>query len=173
MILMWIAIIFLLLMFMSGYRMGLVTTLARFALWALVFYIATVLSKPLASVFSTWVSGQFARPSVPSALANEGTQFLSSGLAFAVIMILGSFLGHFLLRSIHFVRRIPFLGKIDGILGAILSLVLGLVITFFLLQLFSVVPNAWLQGQFAENHLLNEFMDQFPMISNQIYHWWL
>ncbi|MBS9336294.1 CvpA family protein [Fructobacillus papyrifericola] len=173
MVLMWIGILFLVLMVHSGYRTGLVTSLAKIVLWGLVLYVATVLSKPLSTVFSGWISGQFARPSVPSSWANSGSTFLASGIAFAVIMALGTFVGHFLLRSVHFVRRIPFLGKVDGLLGALLSLALGLVLAFFALEILSVIPNAWLQGQFTENQYLNHYIDQFPIISNKIYQWWL
>ncbi|MFC4760918.1 CvpA family protein [Fructobacillus durionis] len=173
MVLMWIAILFLIVMTHSGYRTGFVMSLTRVVLWGLILYVATVLSKPLSTVFSGWISGQFARPSVPTTWANDGSSFLASGLAFVVIMMVGSFIGHFLLRSIHFVRRLPFLGKIDGLLGALLELAFGLVLTFFCLQILSVIPNAWLQGQFTENHYLSDYLDQFPIISNQIYQWWL
>ncbi|MBS9335429.1 CvpA family protein [Fructobacillus sp. M1-13] len=173
MVLMWIGILFLVLMVHSGYKTGFTTSLARIVLWGLVLYVALVLSKPLSTVFAGFISGQFARPTVPTSWANSGTSFLASGLAFALILALGSFVGHFLLRSIHFVRRIPLLGKLDGLLGAALSLVLGLVLIFFCLQILSVIPNAWLQGQFAENQFLNHYLDQFPIISNQIYQWWL
>ncbi|CAK1239919.1 CvpA family protein [Fructobacillus fructosus] len=173
MILLWIVVIFILLMAYSGYRTGFVTALTRLILWAVIFYAATVLSKPLSSLFAGWTTGQFARPSVPSSWASSGSTFLASGIAFALILIIGSLIGHFLLRPVHFIRRVPFLGQLDGLLGATLSIIFALVFAFFCLELLSVIPNAWIQGQFTESSLLNEFLDQFPIISNKIYQWWL
>lgn len=173
MILTLIFLVFLLLMVWSGYSEGLVHVLARLAVWALVFYMATVLSKPLAELFSSWVSGQFARPGVPQTVSREGTQFLSSGLAFTVVMMVGSMIGHFLLRPIRFVRRLPFLGQLDGLLGGLVFLAIGVVVSFFVLQVLSVLPNAWLQMQFSQSQFLNQFLDSTPVLSNQIYQWWL
>ncbi|CAK1238996.1 CvpA family protein [Fructobacillus tropaeoli] len=161
------------LMALSGYREGLVHVLARLAIFCLVFYMATVYSKPLADLFSNWVSGQFSRPGVPEEVSRQGTQFLSSGLAFMVVMALGSFVGHYLLRPIRFIRRLPILGALDGLLGGILYLGIGVVLSFVILQVLSVVPNAWLQMQFSQSPILNQFLNTTPVLSNQIYQWWL
>ncbi|GAO99737.1 CvpA family protein [Fructobacillus ficulneus] len=173
MILSIVVIIFILLMFYSGYQEGIVHVLARLALFALVFYMATILSKPLAGVFENWVSGQFARPGVPQEVSRQGTQFLSSGLAFAVVMSVGSMLGHFLLRPIRFVRRLPILGSLDGILGGLLYLALGVFLSFLILQVLSVIPNEWLQMQFSQSSFLNSFLNKTPVLADQIYQWWL
>lgn len=173
MVLLWIGIIFIFLMAYSGYRTGFVTALTRLLLWAVIFYVATILAKPLSTVFSGWIAGQFARPTVPTSWANSGSTFLASGIAFTLLIIIGSFIGHLILRPVHFIRRLPLLGQFDGLLGAALSTIFALVLVFFCLELLSVIPNAWLQGQFTESSLLNEFLDQFPIISNKIYQWWL
>jgi len=103
----------------------------------------------------------------------DGSQFLASGLVFGLIIIVGGILSHAILRTIKIVRRIPILGWLDGVLGAIFCGLIGASIAFFVLEMLSVVPNAWVQDQFLNTPLLNTILDKTPFLADQIYHWWL
>ncbi|MDF7637705.1 CvpA family protein [Leuconostocaceae bacterium ESL0958] len=173
MILLTIFILFVLLMAYSGYQAGLVRTIIRCLVFVCAFYLATAFAKPLAEWFGSYVNGQFFRPGVPENLSRQGSDFLAAGIAFALIMAAATWLGHFLLRPFHIIHRLPILGSLDAWLGALLYLALGLTLSFFILQLLSVLPNYWLQTQFSDTDLLNRFLDEFPLFSQQIYQWWL
>ncbi|KAA8324781.1 CvpA family protein [Leuconostoc carnosum] len=173
MILLIIAVIFVLASLLSGYRHGFVNGLLRLALLVVVWYIAIKFAEPLGAVFSNFVSGQFVRTDVPQDVANQGSKFLASGLTFTVLLIIGGAVSHYILRSLSIIRRIPLLGWVDGVLGAILYGLISATITFFALQLLSVIPNVWLQDQFLNTPLLNEILDNAPFFAQQIYQWWL
>ncbi|CAK8054661.1 CvpA family protein [Eupransor demetentiae] len=173
MVLMILGLILVLLMIYSGYQAGLVHVLARLILFVLIFFVATQLSKPLGQVGVHFLTGHFIRPQVPDNVSQDGSQFLASGLAFSLIMFLGSMLSRYLLRSVHFVRRIPILGRLDGLLGGLFYGAVGLVICFFILQVLSVIPNFWIQNQLVNSPVLNYFLDRFPVFSQNIYQWWL
>ncbi|MCT8388719.1 CvpA family protein [Leuconostoc holzapfelii] len=173
MILLGSAIIFVFLWLVSGYRHGLVNGLLRLALWAVVWYIAIKFAQPFGHFLSRFVAGQFVRTTVPQEVVNQGSQFLGSGIAFSVLLILGGFVSHYVLRSLRVIRHIPFLGWVDGVLGACLYGVIGVVIAFFALQVLSVVPNVWVQDQFLKTPLLNQLLDGVPFFAEQIYQWWL
>ncbi|WP_278848548.1 CvpA family protein [Leuconostoc lactis] len=173
MILLGIAIIFVLLWLISGYRHGFVNGLLRLALWVVVWYIAIKFAQPFGQFLSRFLAGQFVRNTVPQDVVSHGSQFLGSGIAFSLLLILGGTVSHFVLRSLHVIRHIPILGWVDGVLGALLYGVIGVVIAFFALQVLSVVPDVWIQDQFLSTPLLNQLLDGVPFFAEQIYHWWL
>ena len=173
MILLGAAIIFILIWFISGYRHGFVNGLLRIALWFVVWYIAIKFAKPVGSVVTNFVNGQFVRTSVPQDVVSHGTQFLGSGLVFIVLLMVGGAISHYVLRSLKIIRHIPLLGWVDGVLGGILYGFIGAVIAFFTLQLLSVVPNTWILDQFLNTPQLNQILDNVPFFAEQIYHWWL
>lgn len=173
MILLGIALVFVLLWFISGYRHGFVNGLLRLSLWVVVWYIAIKFSKSLGAVISNFVDGQFIRTTVPQDVVGHGSEFLASGLAFSVLLILGGTVSHYVLRSLSIIRRIPILGWVDGVLGAVLYGIIGAVIAFFGLELLSVIPNVWVQDQFLNTPELNHVLDNAPFFAQQIYQWWL
>ena len=173
MILLGIAILFVLAWLLSGYRHGFVNGLLRLALWLVVWYIAIKFSKPFGTVISNFVDGQFIRTSVPQDLVSHGSQFLASGISFCILLLLGGAISHYVLRSLKIIRHIPLLGWVDGVLGALLYGVIGIVIAFFSLQVLSVIPNVWVQDQFLNTPQLNELLDNAPFFAEQIYNWWL
>ena len=87
--------------------------------------------------------------------------------------MLGGAISHYVLRSLKIIRHIPLLGWVDGVLGALLYGVIGIVIAFFSLQVLSVIPNVWVQDQFLNTPQLNELLDNAPFFAEQIYNWWL
>ncbi|MGX7051687.1 CvpA family protein [Leuconostoc palmae] len=173
MIILGISAVFILCWIISGYKHGFVNGVLRLALWIIVWYIAIKFSKPVGSYIANFVNGQFIRTTIPQDVAGHGSQFLGSGIAFTVLLILGGVISHYVLRSMSIIRRIPFLGWVDGLLGAILYGTIGAVISFFVLQLLSVIPEPWVQDQFLNTPQLNQILDQAPFFAGQIYQWWL
>ncbi|CAH1852714.1 CvpA family protein [Convivina praedatoris] len=173
MVILLLGVILLILMMRSGYRAGLVTTMVRVFLWLVIFYISMKLAKPLGEIISTWVSGQFIRPEVPQSISHQGQQFLASGLISLLLIVIGNALSRYLLQSVHLVRHLPFLGGLDAVLGSFFYGVIALILFFFILQVLSVLPNAWIQDQLVDSPILNYYLDRFPVFSNTIYQWWL
>ena len=101
MILLGIATIFVLLWLISGYRHGFVNGLLRLALWVVVWYIAIKFAQPFGQFLSRFLAGQFVRTTVPQDVVSQGSQFLGSGIAFSLLLILGGTVSHFVLRSLH------------------------------------------------------------------------
>lgn len=160
----------------SGYRVGFVRAIVRLVTWAVVWYVAIKLTKPLAEVVSPYVpdlTAQFVRSGVPDAAVNQASDFLLAGLAFAVIMIIGQILARALLRQLRWIKKVPVLGFVDAVGGLIVYLAITVIVLFFTVQILSVIPNPWLQDQFLQANHLNDLMDRLPFFADQIYQWWL
>ncbi|MCT4420257.1 MULTISPECIES: CvpA family protein [Leuconostoc] len=173
MIILGLSFLFVLLWIFSGYRQGVIRAVLRVILWVVVWYIAIKLSQPIGQYLTHLVSGQFVRTTIPESVVGDGSQFLASGLIFGLIIIIGGLLSHAILRTFKIVRRLPILGWLDGILGALFCGLIGASIAFFVLELLSVVPNTWVQDQFLNTPMLNTILDKTPFLADQIYHWWL
>lgn len=165
----------LILAFMHGYRYGLVKTIARVIGYALLAVIALLFAHPLGLIIAKFLNdSQLAfRPSAPTIVINQGMQFLGSGIAFALIYGIGGFFVHAILRSLHFINKIPLVGRANAILGGCVNTLLVYAIGFFCLQLLSVMNITWIQEQFIQAPFLTVILDKTPVFSNAIYQWWL
>ncbi|HEY4400287.1 MAG TPA: CvpA family protein [Lactobacillaceae bacterium] len=161
----------------SGFRVGFLRALARLVAVAIVWYIAIKLSKPLAqAVFEPLLpqhKAQFVLSGVPDEVVNQAGPFLLSGLAFAAIMLIGGIVARLFLGQLKWIKKVPVLGFLDALAGALIYGVIAVVILFFALQLVSVWPNAWLQDQLLAATYLTEWLNKVPVLSDQIYQWWL
>ncbi|CAH0416385.1 CvpA family protein [Periweissella fabaria] len=165
----------LVLAFMQGYRYGLVNTIARVIGYFILGVVALLFAHPLGIIINNFLGDALVafRPGAPNQLVNQGTQFLGAGLGFTVIYLIGGFFVHSILKSLHFIKKIPIVSTVNALLGGILNLVLTYIICFFTLQLLSVMNIAWVQQQFVAAPFLNRILDQTPILSNTIYQWWL
>lgn len=165
----------LVLAFMQGYRYGLVNTIARVIGYVILGIVALLFAHPLGLVITKFLGDAFVafRPGAPNQLVNQGSQFLGAGLGFMIIYLIGGIFVHSILRSLRFIKKIPIINTINAILGGVVNLVLTYIISFFALQLLSVMNIAWVQQQFVDAPFLNSILDQTPILSNAIYQWWL
>lgn len=165
----------LLIAFMQGYRYGLVNTIARVIGYAILGVVALLLAHPLGLAIANFLSNSHVafRPNAPTIVINQGIQFLSSGLAFALIYLIGGFFVHAILRSLHFIKKIPVIGRINAILGGGINILLVYTVGFFILQMLSVLNIPWVQQQFIQAPYLGAILDKTPVFSTQIYQWWL
>lgn len=166
-------LIFVLLWFVYGWRKGLVNATLRLIFFIGTWYIAIKFSKPLSGAIANIVNGDFFRTTIPQAVAGDGSNFLASGIVFVLILAIGGTVSTMILRQFKIIRRIPLLGSLDAILGAVVCGLIGITIAFFILQLLSVIPNSWLQDQFMNTPELDYILDKLPFFAQQIYNWWL
>lgn len=175
MILETILILILVWSFINGYRQGLLNTLARLIGYAFLAVIAMLLAHPLGTIITNFITSTSTtyRPNVPSVLLNRGSQFLGSGLAFIIIYAIGGYVIHTLLGGLKFIKKIPVVSTFNAILGGMINLVFTYIILFFILQFLSVLNIEWLHQQFLQAPIIETLLDKTPIISNEIYQWWL
>lgn len=165
----------LILAFMNGYRYGFVNTLARSIGYFAIAIIAFLFAHPLGKIIANFINNSYVafRPNVPVNVINQGNQFLASSLSFAIIYIIGGFFVHSILKGLNFIKKIPVIGFVNALLGGIISLVLTYVICFFILQMLSLMNIDWVRNQFVQAPILNAILDKTPILSDQIYQWWI
>lgn len=161
--------------FVNGYRKGLVRTIAQLGGYVFLTIIATMLAHPVGQLVTKLLTSASAayRPTVPTFVLDKGVQFLASGISFSLIFFIGGIIVHNLLKSLKFIQKIPVVGGINAIIGGTVSALIIYVIGFFILSMLSVMNITWVHQQFVAAPILNNILDNTPIISNQIYHWWL
>lgn len=174
MILTIITFIIILLNALKGFKVGISRAIINALLFILVWFFAIKLSRPIAEhILINWPDGEFVRNGVPDSVLHQGTAFLASGIVFIVLYAIGYLIIFWFMSHLNLLRKIKATGLVDKVLGAVIYMAVSAVFCFFVLQILSVFPNAWLQKQFAQADLLNLFLNRFPFFAENIYQWWL
>lgn len=177
MVLSGIIIIILLFAFTRGYKIGLLRTFIRLIGRIIIFTVAILLAHRIGSWFATnllsGANAQYGATSVPHALTHSATEFMASGVAFGLLTMVGFFILRSVENGVKFLNKIPLLGWVNKILGALLNLLIMYVLVFFVLQIFQTwsVPS-W-QNQLSTSTLAQWMMNETPYLSHAIYEWWL
>lgn len=174
MILTIITLLIILLNAWKGFRVGITRAIMNAVLFVLVWFFSIKLSRPIAEhILINWPDGEFVRNGVPDNVLHQGTAFLASGIVFIVLYAIGYLIIFWFMSHLKLLRKVKVTGMLDKILGAIIYTAVSSIFCFFVLQILSVFPNAWLQKQFAQADLINIFLNRFPFLAENIYQWWL
>jgi uncharacterized membrane protein required for colicin V production len=167
----------LLLAFQRGHHFGLLRSVFRLLSRVVVFVLGILLAHRLGAWLSTAVlenlGGTFAASNVPDLVSGKATQFLASGLAFALISGIGYWVLNSIERSLKFFNKIPLLGTLNQLLGGLVYLLLAYVTIFFVLQVTQTLAIDWYHKQLVTSTLAQWMLDKTPYLSQQIYAWWV
>lgn len=167
----------LLLAFYHGHRIGFVRSLVRLLGRLVVFGLATLFARPI----GVWLS-QHLLDQVMTKWATSGTvtwvdghwgQFFATGVAFSVVVALGLAIVRSLERSMRFVNRIPLLGLVNRLAGALVYGLLVYIEVFLVLSITQALPITWYHQALVSSNLAQWILEQTPYLSQQLYQWWI
>lgn len=161
---------------MNGYRNGLVKTLFRFVGRIVIWTIAVMLSHNIGQFLADhlqWSFGSNWSSPVTDKLVNKSTNFLYSGIGFSLITGIGFYLLHRLQRGLKFINKVPLVGTVNRLAGAMLSLIIMYLGVFFFLYVAGALNITWLHEQITYSNLAQTIMQQTPILSEKIYEWFL
>lgn len=176
----WVSLIIVILIFLAmihGYRLGMVRSLTmlvgRLIVYTFAILLAHKLGSWLYSAFFNSISANWTATNVPTTVANQPAEFLASGIAFTIIILIGMSIVKAIERSLRFINKIPILSTLNRLAGLI---VLGLVVyveIFFVLQITQTLNIPWYTQELANSSIAQGIMNNTPYISEAVYDWWL
>lgn len=93
------------------------------------------------------------------------TTFFYNGLAFMIIFSTISFLGHWLLKRLNWLNRLPVLGSANRLAGGTLDVLIGYLIIFMFLMIFQLFPSQWWQNQLAQSGIAQLMIKDTPVMA--------
>ncbi|GAB6092409.1 CvpA family protein [Furfurilactobacillus curtus] len=167
-------VIFLLLSALGrGYRRGFVAELVSTIGYLVVLIVAKILTPSVSAMIQTWLPTNHQHSVNDQLLSTQVNHFWASGIAFWGLLIVGFVLLHFVMRSLNLFTHLPVIHGINAFAGAIIAGCLMYGLIFFGLAVASVWPSAWLHQQIATAPICQWILHQTPLLSEQIYQWWL
>lgn len=159
-----------------GRHLGLMRTITVWGGRVLIWVIAALLSHR----FGTFLSDTFfsdlqikGTTALPSTLTDKALEFFSSGVAFALIMFVGSLTIRTINRSLTFINKVPLIGGLNRLLGMLVALVMVHVEIFLILNIVRIWPNTWLQTQLTSSPMAQYILNKTPVLSESIYTWFI
>ncbi|GAK31265.1 colicin V production protein [Weissella oryzae SG25] len=177
MVLTFILAIILLLAWRKGYHNGLLRTfirlIGRVLIWVVALLFAHRLGAWLLTSFFTGTTAQYGVTSMPDVAKDTALQFMTSGIAFGVITMIGYFILRSVENGVNFLNHIPVIGWVNRLLGGLLNIGIIYVLLFFVLQIFQTWQVPWWQNQLTSSDFAQWILTQTPFLSNEIYQWWI
>ena len=124
---------------------------------------------------------------VPYPSASESSQFVYydqalglnldgafyNGVAFIIILFVGWLITRFIGGLLNAVTFIPVLKQLNTVGGALLIFIVAYVAIFLVLFLLTMVPIDAIQEAFSKSWLARKIVEDTPVISAQLYNWWI
>ncbi|MBF8808420.1 MAG: CvpA family protein [Enterococcus lacertideformus] len=168
----------LLIAFFSGARRGFSMQIVYTVGYILSFIAAQYFYKNLASHLELYIP-------YPAVTANSKMVFFDqlfsfrldeafyAGVAFLLILFVGSLITRFIGIFVHTLTYIPILQQVDWLAGGVLSVIVAYVTIFLLLSLLTFVPVDIIQKQFSGNSLARFIVEKTPLLTDKIYNLWI
>ena len=149
-----------------GYRRGLMRSMLNLASWILTFAIA----YEGASYFKDIVI-----QNVPQIQGTIVTDQIAYMIAYIILMIVCKMIFSIIVRFINKISRIPGVGFINRVAGAVLGLIKGSLIIMVLMFFISLMPHVGMESEYAQiiggSELMQTMVDTNPlgeMIQQQV-----
>lgn len=159
-----------------GRHLGLIRTITIWGGRVLIWIVAILLSHRLGvflkDTFFNSIQAQWAT-AVPSTLTDNTLEFFSSGIAFALIMLIGSLILRTINRSLTFINKVPLIGGLNRFLGMLVAIIMVYVEIFLILNIVRTWPIDWLQTQLAASPMAQYILNKTPVLSESIYTWFI
>ncbi|MBM7618114.1 putative membrane protein required for colicin V production [Weissella uvarum] len=171
-----LVILALLLAFYRGQTYGLARSFIRFGGRLLVLALATIYSRPcgawLYQNLISHVSSGWLASAGNNAAVSDRVQFISAGIAFGLITMIGFMIVRRVEKSVRFINRMPILGSLNRLGGGVVYLILVYVELFFLFIFTQALPIPWYHDQIANSSLVQWMIEQTPYLSSQLLQMW-
>jgi len=160
-----------------GYHLGFIRSLTSLIGRLIVYIIAILMAHRLGEWLMTTVLTNFATNwaanGVPSMLLDHSNEFLASGIAFGLIMFIGTMLVRSVERQLRFINKIPLLGTLNRWAGLLVYGGLIYIEIFFVLQFTQMLDIPWYHDAMVESPVAQWILNQTPYFSDAIYQWWI
>jgi len=124
---------------------------------------------------------------VPYPSASESSQFVFydqalafnldgafyNGVAFIIILFIGWLITRFIGGLLNVVTVIPVIKQLNTLGGALLNFIVSYVAVFLILFLLTMLPVDAVQEAFKDSWLARTILEDTPVISTQLYNWWI
>lgn len=124
---------------------------------------------------------------VPYPSASEGTQFVFynqaigfnldqafyNGVAFVLILFVGWLVTRFIGGLLNSLTYIPIIKQLNTLGGAVLAFIVSYTGIFLMLVLLTMLPFVVIQNAFNDSRLAQIIVESTPILSKQIYDWWI
>lgn len=132
--------------------------------------VARLASPLLAGLLSGFLPDVAGGSSYSKALLAVGdlNHFFSRGVAFLIIFTIVSFLCHWIVRQLRWIRRVPIVGTVDRLAGGVISFLLGYLVIFIVLTVVQLWPAEWWQLQIANSGLARFIISQTPLLAHSV-----
>lgn len=156
--------------FINGHRRGLLT---------MILYVGTYVVSWLVARWGSGMVGTGLGHLLPDVSRNavysnailrtvNNNDFFYHGVAFLVIFTLVTWLGHWIIGRLRWLKRLPIIGTFDRLMGGLLSLVVGYIIIYVALMVLQLWPVSWWQLQVANSGLAQFMISQTPGLAQLV-----
>ena len=159
----------------TGAKRGLSVQLLHMTGFIIAIIVAYTYYKPLADKFVLWIP-------FPAVTAGSKLTFAVESLeldqtfyhiiAFALIFIVVKFALQLVASMFDFLKYLPILGSISGIIGAILGFIEYYFLIFVLLYVFALLPIDFIQNLISSSFLTGWMLEHTPFLSETVKNWW-
>lgn len=158
-----------------GAKRGLVVQLIHMVGFIIAIIVAYLYYKPLSEYFVLWIPYP--------AITDESRFTMAIGqldldqtfyqiFAFALIFFVVKFGLQLIASMFDFLKYLPVLGFISKILGAILGFIEILILLFFFIYVFALLPLDIIQNQLANSWIAQSIIENTPYFSEKVKEWW-
>lgn len=160
----------------NGSNRGLLATLISTGTYIVSWLVAKLGAHLLGSLFVNLLprlSPEMAQNSITTTLLDtvNPTAFFYNGIAFMLIFSVISFLGHWLLKRLNWLNKLPVVGTVNRVGGGILDVLFGYLIIFIFLMIFQLFPGQWWQEQLSQSGIAQLIIKDTPGMAQMVLNW--
>lgn len=150
----------------KGYRIGFTKRIVNLIFSAIVFILAIMLQNPLGN----WLYTQFTAKVITNNLTNQTDLMLYRFLAFFILLFVGRMIMKIFKRWVPEKERQKNFGSIlDGVLGALVSLIACYFLVYVVLSMANAFQNHWFIQQTLDSSFLRFIIYNTPGLSNGVF----
>lgn len=166
-----VIIAILLISFWVGLKRGFILQIIHLASFLVSIFVAYTLYKDVASYLRLWIpypsfSADGIVPLLLEAVPLE--TFYYNAIAFVLLFFATKIVLNMVAKLLNFVKYIPFLRTVNGVLGGILCFVQFYFILFVLLHVSNLLPIEAVQEEIGQSFIANVIMNHTPIFSNML-----
>ncbi|GKT03477.1 CvpA family protein [Furfurilactobacillus sp. WILCCON 0119] len=156
-----------------GFHRGFVVELVNTVGYLFILLLARLLTPTVATGVQHLLPANHQVTANDQLLNSQVNHFWAAGIAFWGLMIIGIILLRLLTRSLKLFTNLPVIHGVNALAGAAVAGILMYILIFFGLAIASVWPATWIHDQLLHSPLSMWILHQTPLLSEQIYQWWL
>ena len=156
-------------------KRGLVVQLIHMVGFIIALVVAYLYYKPLSEYFVLWIPYPAVTDESRFTIAIEQLdldQTFYQLFAFALIFFVVKFGLQLIASMFDFLKYLPVLGFLSKILGAILGFIEMLVLLFFFIYVFALLPMDVIQNQLENSGIAQAILEHTPYFSEKVKEWW-